>query len=92
MVRTGGGGGCVTHRLSQGGEHVWSKLLLFLLGGNFFVGPLNDVALSHGNDIQGVGQFGEFLACQSGEVVQVDKMANLFWGVKVAKLLMQPQW
>ncbi len=44
----------------------------------------------------GVGQFGEFLACQSGKTVKVDKVANLFWGcqsgetakaVKVAKVV-----
>ena len=28
----------------------------------------------------GVGQFGEFFACQSGETGKVDKVANLFWG------------
>ncbi len=44
----------------------------------------------------GVGQFGEFLACQTGQTVKVDKVANLFWGcqsgetaktVKVAKVV-----
>ena len=45
--------------------------------------------------LMGVGQFGEFFACQSGKTVKVDKVANLFWGcqsgetvktVKVAKV------